>query len=284
MEIRKFDEFLAERGYVQKLPKESRNTKSLHSMKDITQIFNDYYQHIYNFALKLSCYPDDAMDLTQETFIKAWRNHSALEKEEALAGWLRTICYREFLMKMRKEKNNCLAEDDLTELEQSGKLLDDRTPLPEEEVIVAEAVRDLQNGCFLAMVRKLTLNQRIAFSLVDMFGMRIEDVAEILEVTVGAAKGLLYRARMNIDSFFADHCGLIYEKNPCSCEAWRAFSMNREALQQRVREMNRKVDYLENKYHYNEEVRRKIYFLYSHMPEQKPPQEWYQNVIKSFEK
>lgn len=253
-------------------------------MKDITQVFNDYYQHIYNYALKLSCHPDDAMDLTQETFIKAWEKLHTLENEEALAGWLRAICYREFLMKMRREKKDCPAGESIIELEQSGRLLQDDAPLPEEEVIVAEAVRDLQNGCFFAMVRKLTLNQRIAFSLVDMFGMRIEDAAEILGVTVGAAKGLLYRARMNLDSFFADHCGLLYEKNPCSCEAWRTFSMNREVLRQRVREMNRRADYLGNKYHYNESVRRKIGFLYSHMPEQKPPQEWYETVVKAFEK
>lgn len=254
-------------------------------MKDMAEIFRDYAQHIYNYALRLTAQPEDAQDLAQETFLRAWEKLPSLESEAALAGWLRRICYREFLMRMRRRGNvEPLSLDDRTALERDGALLDEVRPRPEDEVAVAEAVRDMQNGCFLAMARKLSLNQRIAFSLVDMFGLSVDDVAELLEISRGAAKGLLYRARMNIDSFFADHCGLLDERNPCACEAWIRFSTSRSELQKRAQELNARLDFEEKGYRYDEAVRRKILCLYQRMPDQQPPRAWYDGVMRALEK
>ena len=252
-------------------------------MKDITQIFNNYYVYIYNYALKLSCHPDDAADITQDTFVKAWMNINTLKDENALSKWLRTICYHEFLMKIRKNQSDKqMMVEDWDKLEEEGLLLKQDIPLPEEEVIVAEEVKSLQNGCFLAMVRRLSLNQRIAFSLVDMFGLTTDQVAEILKISKGATKGLLYRARMNIDSFFSDHCDLIFEHNPCSCKAWIEFSSKRDQQQQRTKQLIRRLDFEKKGYQFDEIVRRKVLYLYTNMPEQKPSQDWYDHVIKIF--
>lgn len=248
---------------------------------DIIEIYKNYYKYVYNYALKLSCHPDDALDITQDTFIKAWQNLKTLENENALAKWLRTICFHEFISKVRKEKKfTNLDIEDWSKLEEEGILLAKVAPLPDEEIIVDEEIKDLQNGCFLAMVRRLSLNQRIVFSLVDMFGLNVDFVSDVLGISKGATKGLLYRARMNIDSFFADHCNIIHEHNPCSCHAWINFSTNRSNLQKKAHTIISKLDFEKKNYTYDEEVRRKIMFLYSNMPQQKPSDEWYQKVLK----
>jgi RNA polymerase sigma-70 factor (ECF subfamily) len=249
---------------------------------DIAEIYQNYYSYIYNYALKLTCHPDDALDLTQDTFLKALEKLSTLESSNALSKWLGTICFHEFIDKTRKDKKKYLIEmDDWNQLEQDGALLTNEVLQPEDEIIVAEEIRNMQNGCFLAMVRKLSLNQRIAFSLVDMYGLTTDDVAEMLDISKGAAKGLLYRARMNIDSFFADHCGILYEKNPCSCKAWIDFSMNRENLQQQAKHIVNKLDYEQKNYRYDSQVRKKILYLYRNMPDKQPPEEWYQQILKT---
>lgn len=249
---------------------------------DIAEIYQNYYSYIYNYALKLTCHPDDALDLTQDTFLKALEKLNTLESSNALSKWLRTICFHEFIDRTRKDKKKYLVEvDDWDQLEQEGALLTDEVLQPEDEIIVAEEILNMQNGCFLAMVRKLSLNQRIAFSLVDMYGLTTDDIADMLEISKGAAKGLLYRARMNIDSFFADHCGIIYEKNPCSCKAWIDFSSNRENMQKQAKHIVHKLDYEQKNYRYDLQVRKKILYLYRNMPDKKPPEEWYQQVLKT---
>lgn len=245
-------------------------------------IFENYGKYIYNYALKLSCNPSVAEDIAQETLIKTWENFSQLKDVNAVKKWMMTICLNIFRMKMRKEQGKIeISYDDTIGLEADGKFFKSNEPLPEDFVIVDEAIRDLQNGCFLAMVRRLTLNQRIAFSLVDMFGLSIDEVSEILEITKSATKGLLYRARMNLDSFFGDHCNLLDVKNPCSCQAWIEFSKKRDNLQSETKKMKliSYIDYREKKYEYNQEVRNKIRYLYENMPDKKPSDTWYKNVI-----
>ncbi len=246
----------------------------------ILDVYENYYKYIYNYALKLTCHPEDARDLTQDTFLKAMEKLDTLKHEQALASWLRTICFHEFINKAKENADKYLVEpEDWEKLEQEGHLLTDISLQPEDEIIVAEEIRELQNGCFLAMVRKLTLNQRITFSLVDMYGLPIDYVAKLLDISTGAAKGLLYRARMNIDSFFGDHCNIIYEKNPCNCKAWIEFSANRSNLQQQSIRILEKLDYQQKGYEYNEHVRKKVQYLYHHMPDQKPSAQWYQKVL-----
>ncbi len=248
----------------------------------IEQLIDEYGAYIYNYALKLSCHPADAEDIAQETFIQAWKGLEGLRSEKAVKKWLTRICYHQFLMRLRRtgRRPEELMEE-LELLEQEGRILTDTFPNPEEEVLVAEEIRELQNGCFLAMVRKLTLNQRIVFSLVDMYGMKIEEVAPLLDTSVLAAKGLLYRARMNIDSFFADHCNLININNSCSCKAWLEFYQNRDRMQQQTKKLMDSLDYREKNYQYRAEVRNKIKFLYANMPDKKPGEEWYRRVLEA---
>lgn len=249
-------------------------------MLNIRDVYENYYLYLYRYALKLTCHPDDALDLTQTAFLRAMEKLDTLKSERALASWLRTICFHEFLNSAKANPQKYLVEvNDWEQLEQEGRLLPDLQPLPEDEVIVAEEIRDLQSGCFLAMVRKLTLQQRIAFSLVDMYGLPVSEVANLLDVSVGAAKGLLYRARMSLDAFFAGHCSILAEQNPCSCAAWIEFAAKRDNLHQNAHRLLEQLNGLREGYAYDESVRRKVLSLYRNMPERTPPAEWYGSVL-----
>lgn len=254
---------------------------------DIEILINTYGTYVYNYALKLSCHPSVAEDLTQETFIRAWQKISTLENSNAIKSWLRKICFNNFLMKERKSQNyNELLYDDIYLLEKEGHLFKANLPKPEDEVIVEETIRELQNGCFLAMVRRLTLHQRIAFSLIDMFGLSLDEVSKLIGISKSATKGLLYRAHMNLDSFFHNHCNLLDINNPCSCKAWLEFSKTRDDLQKNSNKhkLITKLDYTESNYTFNTEVRNKINFIYTNMPDRKPSKEWYEEVINVMNK
>lgn len=256
---------------------------------DIDNLIGTYGSYIYNYALKLSCDPYIAEDLTQETFIKAWKNSEQLLVNHAVKAWLRKICLNSFLMHIRKEKKSVQTNyEDIHTLESDGTLLDNSfsEPTPEDEVLVDESIRELQNGCFLAMARKLSLHQRMVFSLIDMFGLSIDEAAEVLELSKSATKGLLYRARMNLDSFFHSHCSLIHVNNPCSCKAWIGFVEQKTNLKNETlrRPATKTLDYTQSNYTFDVSVRSKIYFLYKNMPDKKPPIDWYNSVTQLIKK
>jgi RNA polymerase sigma-70 factor (ECF subfamily) len=243
------------------------------------EILSRYGAYIYNYALRLTAHPEDAKDLAQDTFLQAWRKQASLENEAAAKAWLRKICFHIFLMNIRRNKDIRLEED--TELlESQGKLLVSEIPAPDEEILVQESVRELQNGCFLAMVRKLTLQQRAAFSLVDMFGVPIEEASELLEVTPGALKGLLYRARKSLDGFFAGHCEWVNSSNPCSCSAWIRFWQDRDKNQDDMKKtLLEHLDYRDSSYTFDPVVRSRVKYLYQTLPDKYPGQEWFDKVI-----
>ena len=250
-----------------------------HTPLTIESIITRYASYIYNLSRKLSANPDKAEDLAQETFIKAWAHISEVKNEDAVKSWLRTICINEFRMMLRKEKRGAMGyAESMDELEHDGEFLVDPRPLPIDEIQAAEEVANLRDGCFLAMTRKLTLNQRMVFSLIDMFGISINETAQILDLTPKAVKGLLYRARMNLESFFSDHCSFMDIHNPCQCTAWIEFMKDRNTFQEKLRQKKEYLDYQEKGYVHDPETGRKMLYYYHHLPEQRPPQEWFEKI------
>lgn len=251
----------------------------------VEELISNYGKYTYNYALKLTCHPNAAEDLCQETFIIAWQKIDTLKNPNAIKAWLRKICFNKFLMNERKKNHNLeqFFYNELEQLEKEGKLYTNSAVKPEDEVIVKESISELQNGCFLAMARRLTLTQRIAFSLVDMFGLSLEEVSEILNISKGAVKGLLYRAHMNLDSFFYNHCNLLDVNNPCSCEAWMKFYNKRENLQNKMQQKKliKTLNYKEKNYIFNPNVREKINYLYKNIPDKKPSDSWYEGIIET---
>ena len=248
------------------------------SMNEIVETYSTY---IYTIAYKLTGKMEQAEDIAQETFIKAWKHLDELKDQTALKQWLRTICVNEFRMSLRKDiRQKITYVDNIEELEKDGEFLVNPTEDVIEEVQASEDVISMRNSCFLAMSRKLSVNQRIVFSLIDMFGLSIQEVADILEITPKAVKGLLYRARMNIDSFFQSHCYFLNTENPCRCKAWAEFFQNRSELQSFMQD--KILDYTEKGYEFDLEVRKKLSLYYQQIPDQMPRKEWYQRVISQF--
>lgn len=252
--------------------------------EDFEQIIKDYGQYIYNFAYKLSVDPQDAKDISQNTFIKAWQHLDSLNNSYAIKKWLRMICLNEFRMKLKKQKRIKIDYlENIEDLEKDSRYL--MTPKPDfiNEVAVSDEVAKLRDGCFLAMTRKLTINQRLALSLIDMFGLSINEVALILDTTPKAVKGLLYRARMNLEAFFKDHCSILDINNSCQCLAWKDFVQNRAKMQEELKHKLEVLNYKNTSYQYDMNTRKKILYYYQNIPEYKPHKEWFLELITLLE-
>lgn len=245
-------------------------------MEEIIKVHGGY---VYKFAFYISANPDTAEELVQRTFIKVWQKQKQLKDIQAIRSWLRTICLNEFRMMMKKKSRQMEECYDFEVLQQKGMITYSENINVIDEMMVSQEVENLRNGCFLAMVRKLTLPQRITFSLVDMFGLSIRDAALLLDVKEGAIKGLLYRARLNLDAFFAEHCQFIKEENTCRCQAWIDFAHNRAKIQEKMEITFSALEFEKRGYIYKDEVRNKIHYYYQHIPCKKPEESWYLELI-----
>jgi len=183
-------------------------------------VFNNDLKFVYNIAYKLTQDVRDSEDLAQETLIIAWEKEASLKSEQARYGWLKRICINLFYMKMRRKKDFTEVSIDVIDTHKDSQLRDKTHPLPESELITKEAITMVRDNCFLGMTQYLTLNQRIIFMSVDVFGLSLGEASEIVEISVSAAKAQLYRSRKRLNKFFSEKCQWFESESLCKCEAY----------------------------------------------------------------
>ena len=153
-----------------------------------------HQKKVYNLCLRMSANPDDALDLSQEAFIKAWRSIGQYQFEASFSTWLfrltSNVCI-DFLRRKKRRQETSLTEsyDDSDAGEEFS--LPDTAPLPEEQAITNETKIELVQ----AMAR-LAPDHREILQLRVVENLPYEQIAEILDIRVGTVKSRLARARL----------------------------------------------------------------------------------------
>lgn len=151
-----------------------------------------YQQRVYNLALRMSCNEDDAFDLSQEVFLKAWRGLETFQFESAFSTWLYRLTTNACLDFLRSQKRHktvsmtCEDDDgDETQLDVA-----DSAPDPEQAAISSEDREHLT----LAMAA-LDDQARAIITLRVINDLSYEKIAEVLGIPEGTVKSRLSRAR-----------------------------------------------------------------------------------------
>lgn len=132
---------------------------------------------------------DDERDLeeaVQDTFLRAWRSLDGYRGEAQLFTWLYRIAVNEALMRVRRKRLSVTALDEVgdTAARERG---------PEDEADVAELRRFL-----LASLRAMPFEYRAPLVLRDVEGLSNQEVAQVLGLSLAAAKSRIHRARMQL--------------------------------------------------------------------------------------
>ncbi len=158
------------------------------------ELFSLFQGTVYNTALQLVGNPEDASDITQDTFLRAWEQLPKLNAPEAFRNWLLTITVNLCRSHFRKEPPPTeslgeLVEGEGAEGETEVQVADERVDI-EEAVLERERVRLVRRA-----VSELPLAFREVVVLHYFEGLEVADIAKILRVPVGTVKSRLARAR-----------------------------------------------------------------------------------------
>ncbi|MCD6221215.1 sigma-70 family RNA polymerase sigma factor [bacterium] len=149
--------------------------------------------NIYNLGLRLLGNKEDAADLMQETYIKAYENLDRFEGRSSFSTWLYRIATNNALMKLRKEKNKKVSIDELKKFgDKSYKIeISDWSENPSSYFKSAELKEVLQKA-----IDSLPPKYKSVFILHDVEGLPLTEVAQILSLSVPAVKTRVHRSRM----------------------------------------------------------------------------------------
>jgi RNA polymerase sigma-70 factor (ECF subfamily) len=160
------------------------------------ELVNRHEKKIYCLGLNLTGNPEDAEDVLQEAFLKAFLHLQDFREDARFYTWLVRIAVNEGLMKLRKRRADKAApiEDSVDE---EGDIMPrefaDWKPNPEEQYAQAEIEEILRQAA-----QTLSPAFRTVFLLRDVEGLSTQETADVVGISEGAVKARLFRARLQL--------------------------------------------------------------------------------------
>jgi len=154
-----------------------------------------YSGQIYRLALKMLQNQQDAEDILQETFIKAYRSLPKFEGRSSLSTWLYRIGTNEALMFLRRKRPDQISVEapSYDDNDQAPLEILDWCCLPEGELMSSEARANLERSA-----AALPETLRVVFLLRDIEGLSTRETADVLDISETAVKTRLSRARLRL--------------------------------------------------------------------------------------
>jgi len=163
---------------------------------EFSRMVEIYSGNIYRLTLKMLNDPQDAEDVLQETFIKAFRGLKNFDGRSRLSTWLFRIATNEALMYLRRKRPTFVSIDEPVETEEGEQRpvqIVDWCCMPESELMSQEARQHLDDA-----VERLPHSLRVVFLLRDIEDLSTAETAEVLGLSDTAVKTRLSRARMRL--------------------------------------------------------------------------------------
>lgn len=157
-------------------------------------IVKEYSEQLYWQIRRLVLSHEDANDILQNTFVKAWSNIEYFRGDAKMSTWLYRIALNECLTFLNKQRATSQLSIDDADMEMLNKLEGD--PYFDGDTI---------QKIFLQAIHTLPEKQQIVFNLKYFKEMKYEEISEIVGTSIGALKASYHHAVKKIETFLEKH-------------------------------------------------------------------------------
>lgn len=165
-------------------------------------LYQDNYSKVFAFVFSICGDKFISEDITQEAFMKAYRNIDNFREECRIVVWLNKIAYHQLLDYKKKKINN--------------EIIMQTEPIKDEAYQIdlslhQQLEQKIMSECVQSKLNLLPENYRAAVFL-DMHGYSNSEIANILECSLENAKILLHRGRKKLKEILGNDCGLYFDE------------------------------------------------------------------------
>ena len=158
-------------------------------------------KNVYNLALKMTSNEEDALDISQEAFLKAYSRLETYRGESRFSVWLYRLTHNLCIDFLRKKPHTATVP--LTYQDDSGDEYEfeipDFRPIPEDETILRENRKIIAES-----FDELDTQHRELLMMREITGMSYLDIAAVLNISEGTVKSRIFRARKKLAAILID--------------------------------------------------------------------------------
>ncbi len=154
------------------------------------ELVRRYEKRVYAVALRSSGSPEDAADIVQEVFLRAWRSIESFRGDSGFSTWLFRITMN-MCVDFARHKHSQPQTQSIVDEEENERQVPDTALTPEEHLENRELGRELA-----AALDEISEEHRRIVLLRDVSGMSYTEIADVLEISEGTVKSRLSRARI----------------------------------------------------------------------------------------
>jgi RNA polymerase sigma-70 factor, ECF subfamily len=166
------------------------------------RLVDAYQNRVFGFVRRMVPNPDEASDITQEVFIRAFQNIARFDGRSSVRTWLFRIAYHLCIDRARKVERTP-SHVALVDSEQGETIeVADTRWQPDQMVLDDELVAVIEEG-----IRTMSEKLRGVLLLHDKEDMQYEEIAQLLDVPVGTVKSRLFLARAHLQNAVRQYLG-----------------------------------------------------------------------------
>lgn len=163
--------------------------------------YNKYFRKIYNLAYRCTRNPEDATDITQESFIKAYNSLNSFRRESKFYTWIYKIALNVINHYfLQRKKLNAIPWERIDLVPNSE---DSEENNSDDSYFQANLNKDTINyedyEEISALLKTTSIEIKFAFELREVMGCSYEEIAKIMNCPLGTVRSRLYRAREYIN-------------------------------------------------------------------------------------
>lgn len=168
------------------------------------ELIRRYQRRVYALVYNMTSHKEDAEDLVQEVFVKAYRSLDGFKGDASFYTWIYRIAVNRTInfLKKRKRKAGDVSLDDMDQaVERDPAFVELRArESPVREVALTELQKKLN-----AALQTLSEKHRTVVVLHDIQGMPHEDIARVMKCSVGTVRSRLFYARQHLQRELAEY-------------------------------------------------------------------------------